>query len=242
MTNMTNKIKTYKKDFEFSYTGSAYSTVELLKTKPEFVEAVYIRPSFTDNCGLTDLCFTKNIPVICSDKAFGLVNQKENSYVIGVFRKYEDDLSLVEPHIALVNPSDMGNLGTIIRTAAGFNIKNVAIILPAADLFNPKTIRASMGALFRVNCEFFAGFAEYISKYREHKLFPFMLDGKISPDDCNPCLFSLVFGNEATGLDQSFMNIGQTVKIPLSDRVDSFNLGVAAGIGMYIFAVKNRLL
>ena len=144
---MTNKIKPYKKDFVYSYTGSTYSTVELLKTKPEIIETVYIHSLFTDNCGLTDLCYTKKIPVVYSDKAFNLINQKENSYVIGIFHKYENRLSANEPHIVLVNPSDMGNLGTIIRTAAGFNIKNIAVIQPAADIFNPKTIRASMGAL-----------------------------------------------------------------------------------------------
>ena len=45
----------------------------------------------------------------------------------------------------------MGNMGTIIRTCVGFGIKNLAVIEPAVDIFNPKVVRASMGAVFHVN-------------------------------------------------------------------------------------------
>ena len=51
-------------------------------------------------------------------------------------------------HVVLVNPGDMGNMGTIIRTMLGFNYSNLAIIKPGVDVFDPRVIRASMGALF----------------------------------------------------------------------------------------------
>ena len=55
------------------------------------------------------------------------------------------------PHVVLVNPADMGNLGTVARTMAGFGFGELAVVTPAADVFHPKTVRASMGALFRLN-------------------------------------------------------------------------------------------
>ena len=236
------KLKPYKKDHDISYVGSIYPVMELLTEKPEIVEVVYIHSAFIDNCGLIQLCQRHNISTIFSDRIFQILNQKENSYVIGVFRKFSGTLSSSCPHIVLVNPSDMGNLGTMIRTAVGFGIHNMALITPAADIYNPKTIRASMGAIFRINHEHFTDFHDYTKKYPKHKVFPFMLDGKTPPEEISPCLFSLVFGSESTGLDRGFSTIGQVVKIPLSSQIDSLNLSIAAGIGMYVFASKNGLI
>lgn len=49
---MTNRIKPYKKAFDFSYVFGAYATIELIKTKPELVECVYTHPDYRDNSGL----------------------------------------------------------------------------------------------------------------------------------------------------------------------------------------------
>ena len=58
-------------------------------------------------------------------------------------------------------PSDMGNLGTIIRTAVGFGCTDIGIISPAVDAYNPKVIRGSMGSFFKVNLQYFDSFEEY---------------------------------------------------------------------------------
>ena len=86
----------------------------------------------------------------------------------------------------------------------GFGIYDLAIILPAADIFNPKTVRSSMGALFKMNFMLFDSFDDYRQQYQEHEIFTFMLDGdkSLTIQDCPKAnLYSLVFGNEATGLD-----------------------------------------
>lgn len=244
MTNTnTIKLKAYKKEFDYSYTSGAFATIELLKTRPELLDCVYVHSLYRDTDGITALCKAKRVPCIQSDKVFSSISQKENSYVLGVFLKYESALSDSEPHVVLVNPSDMGNLGTIIRTIIGMNVKNLAVIEPAADIWNPKTVRASMGALFHICHASFGSFDEYAKTYPDHTLFPFMLNGEYTPEEAPPCgLFSLVFGNEATGLDAHFLQLGRSVKIPLTDRIDSFNLASAVSIGTYIFARKNGLI
>lgn len=244
---MKNKLalKSYKKDFEYSYTYGAYATYELIKTKPEIVKAVYIHSSYSDKAEMERFCKDNRIPFLYDDKSFIRISQKENIYIIGVFEKHSYVLEKTKPHIVLVNPSDMGNIGTIMRTMAGFNVCNLAIITPAADIFNPKTVRASMGALFRIKFQFFSSFEEYKAIYLKHSFYPFMLNGEIclNLDNCSKeNLFSLVFGNEATGLDESFSNIGTSVKIPSSNLVDSLNLSIAAGIGIFTFASKNGLI
>ncbi len=240
---MSVKIKAYKKEFDYSYTTGASSTIELLRGRPGIVECVYIHSSYRGGADIGAMCEKAGIRCVESDRIFRVLNQKENSYVLGVFHKYSENLMPDRPHIVLVNPSDMGNLGTIIRTIAGMNIGDLAIIEPAADVWNPKAVRASMGAFFHIRTERYQSFEDYRERYPDHALFPFMLKGEIPPEDAPPAaLFSLIFGNEASGLDERFSTLGTSVRIPLSERVDSFNLAVAAGIGVYVFARKNHLI
>ncbi|MCR5329798.1 MAG: TrmH family RNA methyltransferase [Lachnospiraceae bacterium] len=183
----------------------------------------------------------KMIPVRQDDKLIEKLSDKENVYVVGVFEKYRCSLKEDMRHLVLVNPSNMGNLGTIIRTACGFGYYDLAIIEPAADIFNPKTVRASMGSLFRVRHELFTDFEEYLAKYcsgNNRMLYPFMLDGSCSLNDApvpENDRFALIFGNEATGLPKSFSGYGCPVRIEQTEFVDSLNLTIAAGIGMYVF-------
>ena len=242
---MPDIILPYKKDHETSYAPGAFATIELMRTRPRLLRKVYIRPSFIEKDSLMAECALLGIPALCGDEAFRRVRQKENEYVIGVFDKYEDRLDKIKPHVVLVSPMDMGNLGTIIRTIAGLNITDLAVISTAADLFHPKAVRASMGALFHINCALFDSFDAYRAAFPAHACYPFMLDGDALPAvlarERNP-LFSLVFGNEARGLPPEYAAIGRAVRIPQSPLVDSLNLSVAAGIGAYAFAEKYGLI
>lgn len=249
------EIKPYKKDFEYSYTLGAFPTFELIDAMPSEVEEVLVHSSFTDREKLEEKCrsaaaFRKGrpIPVSENNKLIAKLSDKENVFVIGVFRKYEKKLDEKRPHVALVNPSNMGNLGTIIRTACGFGIYDIAIIEPAADIFNPKTVRASMGSLFRIRNQHFTDFQQYMQEYgynndgktqNERSVFTFMLNGEkpLTVADCpKPEKYTLVFGNEATGLPNEFLDYGTSIIIPQTPFVDSLNLTIAAGIGMYMFS------
>ncbi len=235
------EIKAYKKDAEYSYTLGAFPTIELLKTRPTEVLEVYVHSTFTDVKTIEELAKPYNIPVLRQDKVINKLSDKENCFVVGILKKYQDKLQSDKSHIVLVNPSNMGNMGTIIRTAIGFGIKNLAIISPGVDVFHPKTIRASMGALFRINCQYFSSFEEYEAVYSKHEIFCFMLNAtrQLTVNNCpKPELFSLVFGNEATGLPDSFLEKGTSVIIPQSEEVDSLNITIAAGVGMYLFTQR----
>lgn len=239
------EIKAYKKDAEYSYTLGAFPTFELIDAMPEYVEEVLVHSTFTDREKLEEKCAGKGIRVTENNKLIAKLSDKENVYVIGVFKKFEQKLDAEKPHVVLVNPSNMGNLGTIIRTACGFGIYDMAIIEPAADAFNPKTVRASMGSLFRIRHQSFESFEEYMDVFGcrpdaggDRGVFTFMLNGEkpLTVNDCpKPGLYSLVFGNEATGLPNEFLDYGTSIIIPQTEFVDSLNLTIAAGIGMYMF-------
>ena len=140
----------------------------------------------------------------------------------------------------LVNPSNMGNFGTILRTCLAFGIHDIAVITPAADHFNPKVVRASMGAVFSLRIACFSDFAEYRKRYAQadRKLYAFMLTAKkqLTAENCpKPDKYTLIFGNEATGLPESYANEAEAIIIPQSPEVDSLNLTIAVGIGAYLF-------
>ena len=125
-------MKKYKKNDLESYTLGTTLTLELLNKKIEYVTRVYIHSKQEENetyKRIIDICNKNKIEVIYSDKVINNLSDKENCYVIGVFKKYKMKLSRDSNHIVLVNPSNMGNLGTIIRSSVGFNVSNIAMFL-----------------------------------------------------------------------------------------------------------------
>jgi len=183
---------------------------------------------------LRAICREAGIPVQQTDKIFHVLSQKENCYVIGEFRKFPGTLQKDASHIVLVNPSNAGNMGTIMRSALGFELNQMAIVRPAVDAFDPKVVRASMGAIFSTEFQYFDTFEEYRQQFGDRELYPFMLQAQITLPEIHPSgTYSLIFGNEATGLPGEFLNIGTSVIIPHSHRIDSLNLPIAASIAMY---------
>ena len=232
----------YKKELEYSYTFGIFPTFELINNKPDSVIKIMIHEKLKitkDTTKLVTLCKLKNIEIEYCTKQIEKIVDKENTMIVGVFKKYTSNLQKNSNNVVLVNPSDMGNLGTIIRTCLGFNIKNIAIITPCADIFNPKTIRASMGAIFSVNIKLFNSFSEYTNEIPNNNYYPFMLQAtktlqSLKKED-KKTPFSLIFGNEGSGLDKSFLNIGQSIIIEHSKNIDSLNLPISVSIALYEF-------
>lgn len=235
-------LEAYHNSLSYSYAPGVFPSLECLKNRPETARRLLIHSQSGKNEGvrtLIDLCGCLHVRVEEADRALARISGKENCYAAVVFEKFQGNLSPDGPHIVLHHPSDAGNLGTILRTALGFQMTNIAVIRPAADVFDPKVIRASMGALFSLQVRYFDTFEMYRDAYPNHALYPFMLDGSCALEEAarNPKTpFALVFGNEGSGLDPSFAKLGQAVRIPHSSKIDSLNLSVAAAIGMYAFS------
>lgn len=238
-------LKKYKKDFEYSYASGVFATLELLYNRPGDVIRVFINSKGGENKGIPEirkLCLQHRIPVEVADGLVIKLSNSENCYAVGVFKKYSSALEKDKNHVLLVNPSDMGNLGTIIRTMVGFGIENLAVVTPAADLFDPKVIRSSTGAFFHLKFDFYKDLAGYTRAFPGNSLYVFMLGGTVSLDKVvfkEP--FTLVFGNEGSGLDIEYLKVGTSVFIPHTKNIDSLNLSMAAGIAMYIASQKKGL-
>lgn len=232
-------MKVYKKGADESYTLGVFPTIELLENRPEVIKRVVVHSSIEENSGypkIKELCNQYHIHIDIHDPTIDKLSPKNNCYAIGVFKTYEDNLER-DNHVVLVNPMDMGNMGTIMRTMLGFNYNNLAIIEPACDIFNPKVIRASMGAIFSLHIKRFKSFEEYYQVYQDYEYYPFMLKGAKNIHHVHTNnLHALIFGNESSGLDDSFLNYGQSVFIPHTSKIDSLNLSQSLGIGLYHFS------
>ena len=241
------KLKTYKKDSEYSYALGASPTIELLENKLEDCLLVIFSPSYSGKENkIENLCGKYKIPVEENQKIINILSPKENCYVIAVFKKRLQIIEKNKSHVVLDNPSDMGNLGTIMRSCAGFGIENIAIIGNGADVYNPKVIRASMGAFFHVNTEYFKSVHDYLDLHggKNREICSFMLnaDYTLSEFQVNKDnIYSLIFGNEASGLDYDiYKNIGKSVVINHTNKIDSLNLPIAVSIALFWFGRESR--
>lgn len=232
-------IQKYNKDLNYSYTEGFFPTFEMIQNKKEYFKMVYVSSDSLQSDGYKKLKnMLKPEQIILSDKAFNKIGCKENAHVLGVFEKFQSTLNETENHLVMVNPSDMGNLGNAMRSLLAFGYHDLALITPCADKFNPKVIRASMGAIFKIRIEEFSSFEDYIKKYKR-EYYPFVLDTSQPLNDIEfktPC--SLVFGNEATGLPKEIHN-KNNIRIEQSDEVDSLNLTTSIAIGLYELKMRS---
>ena len=234
------EIKKYKGDMDYTYTLGAFPTIELLRHKNNEVIKVLIHSTFKNEDVLKEINgLIDNKKIEYNDKLISKLSDKENVYVVGVFKKYESHLDKDEDHLVLDNPSNMGNFGTIVRSSLGFDIKNIAVIKPGIDYFNPKALRASMGAIFSVNIEYFNSLDDYYLKYNNHTMYTFMLQAEKSlrEEEFKNKPVSLIFGNEATGLDHKYLDKNSLI-IKHNNLIDSLNITNAVSIALYEYNEK----
>jgi len=235
-------LSAYSTDLDYSYAPGIFPSMECLLHRPENVRRVLIHSAGVGREGiskLTDLAEKNHIRVEEADKALSRISGKENCFAAAVFSKFDETPAADRPHIVLHHPGDSGNVGTIMRTALGFGIEDIVMIRRCVDPFDPKTVRASMGSLFSLRLKQYDSFDEYREQYPEHRLYPFMLDSSVPMEEAlqqgKPECYSLVFGNEGSGLPAEFAAMGQPVRIPSNEKIDSLNLSIAAAIGIYAF-------
>ncbi|MBP3596278.1 MAG: RNA methyltransferase [Clostridia bacterium] len=143
---------------------------------------------------------------------------------------YNSDFFLV-----LDNIQDPGNMGTILRTADSINLKQIIVAKGSSDCYNPKVVRSTMGAIFRVNvieCDL----VKTIKELKKHKIkiFATDLNTENSIYDVKYEKTAVVIGNEANGVSDAVLDISdEKIKIPMLGRTESLNAGVATGIIVY---------
>lgn len=236
------KYKKYNKKEDYSYTLGAFPTYELLESDKK-VEMVFIDDKYNDKENLIKILRDKNIAYEIAPNQIKKLSNKDNTFVIGIFKKESPEITKNNNHVVLHNISDMGNLGTIMRSMLAFSVFDLALVGNVADVYNPKTIRASMGAFFKLRISYYETMEDYINSHN-NKLYLFMLSKDCKDSIYNKKIqspYSLVMGNEGSGLPEDFSKYGEKIFIPQSEFVDSLNLPIATSIGLYEFRRQDEI-
>jgi TrmH family RNA methyltransferase len=157
-------LEAYKRELDYSYAPGLFPSLEAMTKRPQLVRRLLVSSRGQDSEGvkkLIALAEEKHIRIETADKALSRISGKDNCFAAAVFEKQPLSLNRAQDHIVLHHISDQGNLGTILRTALGFGYHDIAIIRPAADVYDPKVARASMGALFSLRVTEYGDFSDY---------------------------------------------------------------------------------
>jgi TrmH family RNA methyltransferase len=162
-----------------------------------------------------------------------LAQTKSPQKVVGLIEAEKQAIKKTEFLLYLDNISEPGNLGTIYRTAAGLGVDGIITSPDCCEVFNPRSVRASMGAVLSVptmECDH-----NWLMS-QEAAIIVTALDNAVSINEISetqkPAI--LVIGSEAHGVNEQILNRADLkVKIPMTGKMESLNAAVAAGIVIY---------
>lgn len=235
-----NKAKERKKDGIFLAEG-----IKMFEEAPlDSIVEVFISESLEQKA---DAFYKKKLLQIgyevVSDEVFAKMSDTQTPQgILTILKRPEYNLDLLLKRenplfVILENLQDPGNLGTIVRTGEGAGITGVIMSAGTVDIFNPKTIRATMGSIFRVPFLYVEDMADTIQKLHMHGVHTYAahLAGKTYYRDVSlkePTAF--LIGNEGNGLTKETADMAESyIKIPMEGQVESLNAAVATALLMY---------
>lgn len=140
-------------------------------------------------------------------------------------------------YLVLENIQDPGNLGTIIRTAYGFGVDAVFLTKGCCDLYSPKTVRSTMGAVFHVPIIMDVAVEECLTWLKEKEIKVYATDLEKSEPIFKKNFTmggALVIGNEGNGISEAVKELAdEKISIPMPGGLESLNASIAASICMY---------
>ena len=255
VTALNRKAKERKSQGKYVVEG-----VKMFLEAPEAeIEEIYVAESFEEGCRknphgnpnfasclkkLDGLSFES-----VSDEVFAKMSDTEAPQgILCVMKRREyseaDILAGAAPLIMVLEDiQDPGNLGTILRTAEGAGVCGILLSTGCADIYNPKTIRSTMGSIYRVPFCYVPSIPETAERMKAAGilLYAAHLQGSRSytePDYTGGTAF--LIGNEGNGLRPETAALADCyIRIPMKGQVESLNAAMAAGILMYE-AVRQR--
>lgn len=138
--------------------------------------------------------------------------------------------------VALDGIQDPGNLGTILRTVDSIGLTQILVSKETADSFNPKVVRSTMGAIFRVKVIECENLQEKLKEIKKHKykIVVSSLQTENSLYDIKLNKKVIVVGNEANGVSSEIQEMAdEKIKIPMLGKTESLNASVATGVMLY---------
>lgn len=216
---------------------------EICEQHPQLIEEIYALPEWLDKNKLS-ISLKSQSDAVSAKELERISGMKTPNQVLAVVRQPDQTMPAegqIGPICLLLDGiQDPGNLGTILRTADWFGISSVFCTPDTVEVFNPKTIQASMGAVFRVGVYYVEGatLKNYLSGFTFYGAF---MEGtpifETEVTDKNV----IVIGNEGQGIRSDILKIlDQHITIPKGNgsQAESLNAGIATGIILANFAAK----
>ena len=185
--------------------------------------------------------------IYVSEKIFNLITQVTNPQgIMAIVEKTakEDEIDYTQDLIVMLDDiQDPGNLGTILRTIDIIGLKQIIVSKETADAFNPKVVRSTMGAIFRIKIIESENLIDTIKNIKKHhfKLIVTSLQTDNTIYDINYNKKIIVIGNEGNGVSKEIQDMAdEKIKIPMLGKTESLNASVATGIVLYEY-VRQKL-
>ncbi len=182
--------------------------------------------------------YEDNKTYLINEKVMEKISTTESApNILGIIKKPEyniQDFKKFKKIVLLDSIKDAGNLGTIIRTAAAFNIEGIILSGDCTDEYSPKTIRSAAGNIFKIPIVHAP--IEQLKEFKKtHKMLTTVVNSKNSITNLRAESPSIImFGSEAQGLCKELLSISDiSYTIPMKDGVESLNLAISAGIVLY---------
>ncbi len=261
---MTSEI-TSKENANIKYAKKLLSSAKFRKEENAFlIEGVKLcGDAFQNRVSIQKVFYTKKCFEKFENVVSSIIKSSESSFMVSqsIIETISDtntpqgivcickceskksDETECEKIILLENIQNPSNLGSILRTCDALGISMVAVSQNSCDVYNPKTLRGSMGAVFRLNIILFEDSVKFIKNLQKNnfKIYATVLDDNVSLTGNIKFVgkIGIVFGNEGSGLAEEIIEAcDEKMTIPMSNSAESLNVSVAAGI--VIWEITNR--
>ncbi len=223
--------KKNRSDLGLFLVEGAKSVSELLKSDFE-IEFLLITTEFFEKYGDQIRDRSKEYEMVKQDEIEKVGTLESNDSALAVVKQKVNTVSEIgknEVVIALDEIKDPGNLGTIIRIADWYGVKNIIASKTTADFYNSKVISASMGSFTRINI-FYTDLSEFLSKTKLPILGAY-LNGENIHATTFPKSGILLMGNESKGVSAEMEKlVTQKITIPSYGQAESLNVAIATAV------------
>lgn len=244
ISKLNNNTKFRKKEGYFTIEGKRLCNDAILSNvSPKF--CIFSESFYSSNTDICNLFISKSENSFCCNNTIfssisDTVTPQGVLFVVKTLDKnsHEYIISNKNEVVLLLDCiQDPTNLGTILRSCEAFGIKNVVLSSDSCDIYSPKVLRGSMGAIFRLNFQYCKNISEFVDKFNEfgYSYASVLDEHAISISDISfkkPCL--LIVGNEGNGISKEIIEKStHKVYIDMNGKAESLNASVAASILMY---------
>lgn len=208
----------------------------------EWIKKVYVSESFLKEQDAEEILSGKDYEVVSASVFKSISDTQTPQGILCLVQMPQYGLSDVmvgdKTHLLVLESiQDPGNLGTMVRTGEGAGISGVIMNQTTVDLFNPKTIRSTMGSIYRVPFYVTDDLKGTVNELRDYGIHVYAahLKGKMQYDEPSYCKgTAFLIGNEGNGLSDEIADLADTyIKIPMQGEVESLNAAISAALLMY---------